>query len=167
MYQNNKKILSLLLLLFTGWHGVLSAALPQLPIKISSDSIYIDKKKGLSHFKGNVEINQGKLKMKAQDVRVYINGKDIEKVLIEGEPVILEHNSNGMEVKAQANRIEFIADSGILNLTGNVKLKKGLQEFSGEHIQYNRDTQQVSAKGNGDLKSRVKAVILPGTSESK
>lgn len=137
-------------------------------IYIVSDSLRIEEKKGLSHFKGHVRFTQGDLVILADSVRTKAkNSGGIDKVLIKGSPVRMNQASPGKEpISATANKIEYFADTEMVHLYGNALLKQGGQQFRGEHIQYNSRSQQVIAKGDSQKKNsngqgRVKAVIMP------
>lgn len=154
------------------------------PIYIESDSLLIDDKKGISYYKGNVKFKQGTLVITADSIKVLAKNGAIEKVLIHGKPTQLEQYPPGQQhpITATANRIEYLAKQEIIHLYGNALVSQGAQRFSGEHIQYNSQTAQVTAQSKNNLadpsqslpadsstrvtgsnngQGRVKAVIIP------
>lgn len=161
-----------------------AATANQQPIYIESNSLLIDEKKGISYYKGNVKFTQGSLVIMADSIKVLAKDGAITKVLIQGNPSKLKQQPQGQQhpITATANRIEYLAKTEIVHLYGNALVAQGAQRFSGEHIQYNSQTAQVTAQsmnslltppgaqaGNATSKQtdtnngqgRVKAVIMP------
>lgn len=139
------------------------------PIYIVSDSLRVDEKKGLSHFRGHVRFTQGDMVIQADSIRTKTKNGSIDKVIVKGSPVRMNQASTGKEaISATANKVEYFADTEMVHLYGNARLQQGAQQFTGEHIQYNSRSQQVIANGGPQTtksngQGRVKAVIMPKT----
>ena len=168
------------LVLYIATFPVQAAAPKQQPIYIESKTLHIDEKKGLSHYQGKVTFKRGGLVIKAHSIKVIAKNNQLDKVLILGTPVHLKQRPQDQQpIVATANRIEYLATTKIIHLYGNALVTQGNQQFSGEHIQYNSQTAQVTAQGktssvqqteipginsqgtNTNGQDRVKAVIIP------
>ena len=167
------------ILLLIGGISVQAAAPVRQTIYIESDTLLIDEKKGLSHYQGNVKFKQDTLVINANSIKVLAKNGAVEKVLIVGKPTHLTQQPKGQQqpITATATRIEYLASTGIFHMYGNALVTQGSQRFSGEHIQYNSQTAQVTAQGEksatdnqqsgpdesttNDGQGRVKAVIMP------
>lgn len=168
MLSNNRFTYFFVLLLSGSLSGIAVHAKekPQ-PIHIESNSLRVDDKKGISHFKGHVRFRQGNLVILADSIRTKSRNGSIDKVTIKGLPVRMNQKSDGKQpISATAKKIEYFADSEMVHLYGNALLQQGAQQFRGEHIQYNSGSQQVIANGsqptaNSNGQGRVKAVIMP------
>lgn len=172
------KLMLTLLVLMTSI-SVQAASTTQQSIYIESDSLRIDEQKEISHYQGNVKFKQGTLVITANNIKLMAKEGAIDKVIIDGEPTRLTQQSQGKQpaITATANRIEYIASTEILHLYGNVQVTQGNQHFSGEHIQYNNRTSQITAQGINSMiinqqtrpdgssttngQDRVKAIITP------
>ena len=159
---------------------VVQARTAEQSIYIESETLRIDEKKGLSHYQGKVTFKQGSLVINAHSIKVFAKNSQLDKVLILGTPVRLKQQPQDQQpIVASANRIEYQATTKIIHLYGNALVTQGNQQFSGEHIQYNSQTAQVTAQGktssvqqtetpginsqgtNTNGQDRVKAVIIP------
>lgn len=168
MERINLYIAALFALLFCNpWITPAQAANKSHSIYIVSDSLRIDDKKGISHFKGRVRFQQGSLVIQADSIRTKANNGNIDQVTIKGSPIKMKQTSAGKEpISATAKKIEYFADTEMVHLYGDARLQQGSQQFRGEHIKYNSRSQQVIANGapkatNSNGQGRVKAVIMP------
>lgn len=112
---------------------------------------------------GNVSIEQGSLKIKAEDAIVF-NGKDgISSVVLTGKPVTMEKiiDQEFGKINVTANKITFNVIDNKLLMTGKVVINSKLQgEMSGENISMDLKTKEIKGNNaNGD--SRVKLIIKP------
>ena len=111
---------------------------------------------------GNVEIQQGTLKIKSDDA-VIINGKEgVSSVVLTGKPVKMEQfiDVEFGKINVVANNIDFKVQEDLLFMTGDVVIKSKIQgEMSGEKITMNLKTKEIS--GVKSENKRVKLVIKP------
>jgi lipopolysaccharide export system protein LptA len=160
-----------LLILLTGnlYSSPILAEKKSQPIYIESDSLHVEDKRSTSQFNGNVKFKQGDLIIHADSIQAKSKNGSISTVVIKGRPIKMNQRSAGKQaITANANKIEYFADSEMVHLYGNALLQQGSQQFRGEHIQYNSRSQQVIANGsqqtvNSNGQGRVKAVIMPKT----
>ena len=133
------------------------------PIEINADSMVAEEPKGFSHYKGNVQIRQGSLKVDADEVIIYFIDGVLDKLIIRGQPAHLQQlpENNQDPVFSKANLMEYYASSDQLFLMENAEVKQGVNLFSGEHIEYDTRNSTVSAKSMGKQTGRVQAIIVP------
>ena len=129
----------------------------------------------LTHLRGNVRMLQGSLKAHADEATMYQNagnakdaqGNDVsggvQRVVLVGKQAHLEEqqDNNGGLVNANADKIDYNADTGIAELTGNVTVvQQGRGEFHGAHMTYNSHTGEMES-GDNTAANRVHMIIQP------
>jgi lipopolysaccharide transport protein LptA len=65
------------------------------------------------------------------------------------------------ELKANAERLVYFANTRALELSGNVLLRQGGDQFSAQHLRYTLDDQRLIAHGSDAEDGRVHALIQP------
>jgi lipopolysaccharide export system protein LptA len=132
-------------------------------ILIEADQVDIDDKNGVSSYSGNVQLMQGSIVLKADNILVHTENRTLVRVVASGRPAIFKQTPDGedTDVEALAHRIEYHALDGKLYLSREATLQQGPNHFTGNQIEY--DTQQnfVSAKSDKTSNSRVQVVIQP------
>jgi lipopolysaccharide export system protein LptA len=133
------------------------------PIQVNADSMVTEEPKGFSHYKGNVVIVQGSLKVIADEVIIYFTDGTLDKLIITGNPAHLQQLPDDSEdpVFSQAKKMEYFASSDRLFLLEDAQVKQGNNHFSGARIEYDTRNSTVSATSLGKDKGRVRAVIIP------
>ena len=123
---------------------------------------------------GNVIVTQGSMKAHADHATIYKNPSGvadkngavggITRVVFAGKQAHLQqvHDGDCGLMTADANTIDYMNESGIATLTGDVVVvQKGKGEFHGERMVYNTNTGEMES---GDLSSstgRVHMVMEP------
>jgi lipopolysaccharide export system protein LptA len=133
------------------------------PLRIDAASVTMNEKTGVAVYRGNVRIVQGSMRVEADRVEVLTRNMRIETVTATGRPVRLRAllDDRDDELRASAERLVLNARTRELDLTGNVLLRHGGDQFSAAHIHYALDDQQLTAKGTGTEDGRVYAIIQP------
>ncbi|MCL4316472.1 MAG: lipopolysaccharide transport periplasmic protein LptA [Gammaproteobacteria bacterium] len=157
-----KATLLLLMLAWAGAAGALSTDKDQ-PINIEADTVEIDDKKGISIYRGNVVVTQGSIRLDADIATAYTPGRQLQKVVAEGNPARYKQRPDNKEedVRAKAQRMEYYATSGQLKLYEDAHLWHEGNEFSGNRIDYDTRTDVVQAAKAPSGKERVQVVIPP------
>lgn len=123
-----------------------------------------DLNTGVLKLIGEVRINQGSLKIDADNGEIHRTGEaaDISRVVLEGSPTCLEQqldNAAGM-MRACSNRLEYDVSSETIVLTGNVRIEEPRGQMTGQRVTYDIARGRVQGQsGGGD--SRVRLVIPP------
>lgn len=137
-----------------------SWALPedsQQEIQITSDSASLDKVQGIIIYTGNVKMNQGTLKIQADQITLTRDHDGLQKVVALGKPAQYEQIISEQEGKTQASgeTIIYHAATEELVLIKEASLEKQGNLFSGEKIVYLINEQRIKAD------SQVHMVIQP------
>lgn len=162
MYRNRLLLIALLTLasLPPAW-GLQSDR--RQPIDIKANRVEINQREQTSHYFGNVRMEQGSLKIDADEVVVYLTDGKLHKIIIIGNPARFEQmpdNSNEI-VTSKAERMEYFASEERLLLKQNAEVNQGPNHFRGDFIEYNTLTSTVKANKAQDGNSRVHAIIQP------
>ena len=116
---------------------------------------------GKAVLRGNVEIQQGTMLVKADQAEVEkIEGK-VKEVLLTGNPVLLQQEieQQGL-VRATARTITYQVASGIVTLTGNADVDHPQYQISGEVLVYDMNKQHFQGTG-GDSNGRIRIQLAP------
>jgi len=143
-------------------------AAPTQPITVEADRLEMDNASGTSHYQGNVVMTQGGLVLRADSVTLNSKGSALQLAVANGSPVYLERPDpeTGEVIKASASHMEYQIAKGLLEMSGQARLLRGKDEFSGEHIVYELDNRIVRATGKskeGEEGGRVRVILQPST----
>lgn len=130
------------------------------PMLIEADRVELDEAKSLSIYIGNVQVDQGSMRLLADRVTVtHRPDRRIRSVAAQGDPVKYRQLLDGDqgEVQAFAKRMDFDADKNELTLIDDAVLIQGGDRMSSSRIVYDRARARMQAGGTG----RVKIVISP------
>lgn len=149
-----------------------ASALPsdaQQPIRLLADRATYVERTGVTTYSGNVTIEQGTLKIAADNITVNLNtaNRSINSAVATGRPATMQQvitQEKGL-AKGQANKIDYDAVTGIVTLTGNAKLTQAGSSFSGNVIRYSLKLGDVEA--NAGAGRRVELVFPPNASTSQ
>ena len=143
--------------------NVANSAEKPIPIEISADSLTAQEKKGISVYKGNVVIIQGKLTIRGDKVTIYHPNQKMSKAIIRGAPAIFSTyiEEDKTEVKGQANKITYQAKTKTIQFEGNAKITQaGKNSITGSSIFYDSVKNTIQAKGNPDKQERIKVIFI-------
>lgn len=130
------------------------------PIQIEADRVELDEQKGISVYKGNIRIVQGEIEMRAHTLTVHIVKGRISQLVAEGKPVDLVR-SGETPMKAQADTMKYFASKGSISILGGAHLWQGLNEFSGDQIEYDIESDRMTAAKANHQSKRVKVILYP------
>lgn len=138
------------------------------PIRLLADKATYSERTGVTNYLGNVIIEQGTLKITADNITLNLDDKrSIKTAVATGRPATMQQivtQEKGL-AKGRANRIDYNALTGIITLTGNAKLTQAGASFSGNTIRYSLKLGDVEANA-GDGR-RVELVFPPNESNSQ
>lgn len=147
-------------------------------ITILSNSADFDRKSGVAHYTGDVILEQGTLKITADQITLYSNeNKKLTKAVAVGKPAHFQQLMEGDKglTKAQAQTITYLTSDKHVTLVEEAYLEQEGNVFTGESIVYDMIDESVSAKGGtqteltpeGEKKpTRIKMIIQPETDSS-
>jgi lipopolysaccharide export system protein LptA len=140
----------------------------QQPIRIQSNSAEIDDNKGVSIYRGDVNVIQGSIKVLADTVTVHNGENGITKVVAVGAPAHYQQQReiDSTVTNAYGNIVEYRIIDQFIRIHKNAKLEEDGNSFSGERIDYDMKHRTVKAYSDtnapsGDKSSRVEIIIQP------
>jgi lipopolysaccharide export system protein LptA len=155
--------LLLLLIFMTG----LVQALPDdrdQPIHISADKALRDEKQGFTIYSGNVQMEQGSMRLEADKLTIYHATDEVDKIIAEGRPAKMQQQpelDKGV-VHAHAGVIEFFRSEERVHLQTNARIEQDGAVVSGDSIDYYIAEQLVKADSDQAVEgNRVNVVIPP------
>lgn len=132
----------------------------QQPILIEADDVEFREAESISIYVGNVQVDQGSMRLLGDHVTVYHRDDRRPRFIIAlGSPASFKQlldNDEG-EIRAFAKRMEYDADKDELTLIEDALLIQGADRLTGERIVYDRARAHFRAGGKG----RVKIIITP------
>jgi lipopolysaccharide export system protein LptA len=133
------------------------------PIKLQADRVEINEKQATSLYQGNVHLQQGSLKIDADEVSVKMKDGQVDIIMIRGKPAILEQLPDNQTdlVRSRADYMEYYAAQERLLLKANAEVTQGNNLFQGDHIEYDTRNSVVKAHKDPGSDSRVHAIIQP------
>jgi lipopolysaccharide export system protein LptA len=136
----------------------------ELPIEIAADALEVQQDKQIAVFSGNVDAQQGSIKLRADRIWVHYQGdaaedaaKAISKIDAEGKVFF----SSGTET-AEGDQGTYNVDNGVITLTGEVVLTQGNNVIKGNRLVFDLTTGQSTMDGDkrgGD--GRVRGLFVP------
>ena len=131
------------------------------PVKVNAASVNMNEKTGVTVYRGNVVLIQGSLRIDADQVEVRTRNLRMDTVTAVGRPVLLRAllDNREDELKASAERLVLYAETRSVDLSGNVHLRQGGDQFSAQHMHYALDEKRIAAKGTDNADDRVYAII--------
>lgn len=158
---------AILLLALGLWSACPALALDsdqEQPLYIEADAAELDDKQSFSLYIGNVEVEQGSMRIFADEVLVHHRAnRQPRKIIAIGNPVrysqALDDDPN--EVKGHSLRMEYEADRDEITLIDEAELTQGEDRFASDRIVYNRITERVTAGASAQGRERVKIRIEP------
>ncbi len=131
------------------------------PIELAADSVDIDEGKGLSVYRGDVDLRQGTIHLRADVVTVHQDGRKPRKIVAEGRPVKFRQQTPDGPVKGEAQRVEYEVNSENLVLIGDAVLVQNKDSMRSDRIVYDRVKSVVKAGAAAQGKQRVQISIEP------
>jgi len=134
------------------------------PINLQADRVEINEKQATSLYQGHVHLQQGSLKIDADEVSVQMKDGKLDIIIIRGTPAILEQQPDNQTdfVRSRANYMEYYAAQERLLLKTNAEVIQGNNLFQGDHIEYDTRNSVVKAHKDPGSDTRVHAIIQPG-----
>lgn len=138
------------------------------PINVEADTVKVDEVRKSAIYEGHVVMTQGTLSITADRIEVQQDDKGVVSGLASGRPA---HFRQKMEASSEyaegwAERIEYESQGEKLKLTGQARLKRGIDELRGNQITYDSSSELFQARGSTAGSSpgstgRVRAIIRP------
>ena len=131
----------------------------QQPLEVNANSTDGTLGDGITTLRGDVDIRQGTLHIKADEAEVSKVDGRVNSVTFRGKPAFLEQEieEQGL-VQATARTIEYQVANGLVTLTGAADVKHPQYQISGELLTYDLNIQHFvgSADGNGNGRIHIR-----------
>jgi len=139
----------------------------QQPLEVNADTTDGTLGDGMATLKGNVEIRQGSLLIRANIAEVEKVDGRVRRFELNGTPVHLQQEiENEGLVSAEALKIDYVVATGIVTLTGAADVVHPQYHISGEVLEYDMNTQHFKGSGgdgNGRIRIRLDPEVVPGS----
>jgi lipopolysaccharide export system protein LptA len=137
----------------------------QQPLEVNADATDGTLGDGIATLRGNVEIRQGTLLIRADLARVERVEGRVRRFEFDGNPVHLQQEveEEGLVV-AEARKVEYEVASGIVTLTGAADVEHPQYHISGEVLRYDMNAQHFQGSGNevdGRIRIRMDPEMVP------
>jgi lipopolysaccharide export system protein LptA len=144
----------------------------QKSLEVSANSTDGTLGDGVTTLRGNVDIRQGTLRIKADEAEVKKTEGKVSSVTFRGKPAFLEQEieEQGL-VQATANTIDYQVASGIVTLAGSADVKHPQYQISGELLTYDLNIQHFQGssdeQGNGRIHILLDPAVINSESDKK
>jgi len=138
-----------------------------LPITIEADSATVSESLGRSEYLGNVVIEQGPLKITADQVVLTSLAGALDSITAsvnEGSsPAQFEQTRTDEypAISASAHSIEYKIAAETLVLTGNAVLMQGADRYEGNRLSYDLGSGLFKVESDGSEQDRINLIINP------
>lgn len=136
------------------------------PMLIEADKVEVDEGKGTSLYLGHVQVDQGSMRLLADQVTVHHRADRRPRyVIARGQPSFFKQLLDGEEgeMQAYANRMDYDVERDLLILTDQALVIQGKDRIASDRIVYDRAHSRVQAGGD----SRVRIIITPDDEKKK
>ncbi|MBE0469328.1 MAG: lipopolysaccharide transport periplasmic protein LptA [Methyloprofundus sp.] len=167
----NKWLLNIFFTLILSYcvHGYALESDNKQPITIESDSGFYDDKKGLSTYTGKVVIIQGSMRLDADKVVVYLENREINKMIATGAPVKFQQTPEAGKEEVHGNSLiaEYYPKNELLVMMQKAVVWQGGNSTASERIEYDRVSEVVKAGQVGSSSKRVHVILQPKSESNK
>lgn len=138
----------------------------QQPLDARADSTDGTLGDGTATLRGNVELRQGTLLIRADLAIVEKMDGRVRRIELRGNPAHLQQEIEGEGlVTAEARTVEYEVASGIVTLSGGADVDHPQYEISGEVLRYDLNAQHFQGSGgeqDGRIRIRLDPEMFPG-----
>ncbi len=168
MYPARSRLILALSLLLFATVSFAERADHDQPINLEADSVIVDDARQSSTFTGNVHLSQGSLLITGEKIVVEQDKEGFMQVSAYGKPASFRQKREGMEgyVEGYGESIEYDSHAETILLHIQARLKRDLDEVTGEHITYSAKTEIFQVNGDEAVPEnttprRVRAILQP------
>jgi lipopolysaccharide export system protein LptA len=143
------------------------------PIHLEADQVIMDDAQQISTFIGHVQLSQGSMLIRGDKIVVAEDKDGYRHATAYGDTAEFRQKREGSDgyVEGYGERIEYDARAGTLIFRDKARLKRDLDEVSGDTITYNMKTETFSVHSGdaitgNDRPQRVRAILQPKANES-
>lgn len=133
------------------------------PITVDSDAGLYDDKKGLSIYIGDVVVIQGSMRLDADKVVVYLEDREIQKMVATGNPVKFQQTPEEGKEDVHGNSLiaDYYPETKLLIMKEKAVVWQGKNSTKSERIEYDRTTEVLKAGDTASANKRVHVILQP------
>ena len=140
------------------------------PMTIEADSVEIDDKKGLTVYRGNVDVRQGTLHVKGDTLVIEKVNGEVKIVTVIGKPATYRQRPDNkkQDVTAKASKLQLYPKRNLVRLEREARVVQEGNIYTGNIIEYDNKKDIIKMKGNigatdtgKKTKGRVRMTIQP------
>ena len=132
------------------FYFLVSAETPKKNYVISSKIAVLNQIQQKASYKGDVAISHDKFTIKGENLEISYDQGVMQELLITGLPLIYEENPirKSSKISIKARQMAYQVENNQLNFKGNVELRRNSDTVTADSLNYNLDTQELSAATN-------------------
>ena len=136
------------------------------PIHIRANNAEIDQDQQLVIYRGEVQVDQGTLRVNADEMTVEYRDQKVVRITAKGNPAHYQQQieANEDQVKARSSTIVYHTQEERLDLMGNAFLTQQGNEITGDVIKYDIVAGKVDAQSESGGPDRK--IVQPATRKS-
>ena len=129
------------------------------PAVISADDVEFDFSTGVRIYRGNVKLDQGTMKLRADKLIVEYKDDVLQRATAFGNPALFQQRPDGKEkdMIGKGQKMELDEVNNIVTLIDNAFIDNGEGTATGSLITYDIATDKMKIKGGAKLKQEAKA----------
>ncbi len=115
------------------------------PAEFKAQDIEIDFNTGQRTYRGDVTIQQGTLRMKADVIHLFFHDDVLQRAIAHGRPAVFQQQPEGSDhlLRGEAQIIEIDEIENIATFSGEAKLQQHRDIITGETIIFHMETEQI------------------------
>ena len=141
------------------------------PFHIQADGAEIDESTGISVYRGRVNIDQGSMKLLADEIEIHTHNSEVIQIIArmhDGNDNLAHYqqlpDENEELITAEAREINYFIQEERLHLIGKARLYQSPNSFEGELLHYDLQRGVVNLKGresSDDGDGRINLILSP------
>jgi lipopolysaccharide export system protein LptA len=156
----------ILIALALGVSASTAYAAPSDPVEVEADQLDIDQRAGTAVYRGNVEIRQGEMRLRGDQVEITRNeAGELSRATAIGDRAYMRHRPDGQEelMEGQARRIIYYLAERRVELIDRAELTQAGDRFTGGRLEYFIDREVVQARSDveGSDNQRIRMTLQP------
>ena len=126
------------------------------PMHLEANRVVMDDARQVSSFEGRVQLTQGTLLIQADKIVVSEDAQGYQHLTATGHPAKFRQRYEGSNDYAEGygERIEYDTRAESVDFFGQARVKRGLDEVSGAHINYSTKTEVFEVRGKPTRRRR-------------
>ena len=143
------------------------------PIEITADQMTLDDSQDIGHYRGNVVLTQGSIRITGEQVTVHLKDGILEYLEVTGDSTAQTQDTRRAsyrqltdqreEALGYAERIEYYAQQARVLMLQQAELSRGSKHIASDRIEYNTRTDRLAAGNTAGNQpdDRVRIIIQP------